>query len=221
MDFADLSNPDVTSGEFPEELIQDCVKRDKRAWDIFVERYSRVVFWAIRDRLRRFGYNFDDSDVEDIHQDVFISLWSDNKLAQVRERSKIAGWLAMVAGNAAIDYFKKMKRQSPPNSLSIYAQIYKGAAGESKTLEDILPSQDAGPDRQAHLDDIFESVVSAIGSLKPKEKVAARLNLLHGMKHYDIAEALNMPIDTVSTTIARAKDALRGKLKRKGIEDLS
>ncbi len=214
MDFADRDPPS------PEELIQDCIKRDKRAWDIFVERYSKVVFWAIRDRLRRFGYNFDEGDIEDIHQDVFISLWSGDKLAQIKERNKVAGWLAMVAGNAAIDYFKRMKRQSPPNSLSIYEEIYKSDDGGDRTLEDVLPSRDAGPAKQAHLNDVLGLVDSAIDSLKPKEKMAVKLNLLHGMKHRDIAEALKLPVNTVSTTIARAKEDLKEKLKRKGIEDL-
>lgn len=214
MDFADS---DSLSSE---ELIKDCIKKDKRAWDIFVERYSKVVFWAIRDRLKRFGYNFDEGDIEDIHQDVFISLWSDNKLAQIKDKDRVAGWLAMVAGNAAIDYFKKMKRQSPPNSLSLYEEIYKSGDGGDKTLEDVLPSQDAGPGKQAHLNDIFELVDSAIDSLKPKEKIVVRLNLLHGMRHRDIAEALKMPVNTVSTTIARAKEDLKVKLRRKGIKDL-
>jgi RNA polymerase sigma-70 factor (ECF subfamily) len=203
----------------PDELVQNCIKRDKRAWDIFVERYSKVVFWAIRDRLKRFGYNFDEGDIEDIHQDVFISLWSDNKLAQVKDRAKVAGWLAMVAGNAAIDYFKKMKRQSPPNSLSLYEEIYKSGDGGDRTLEDILPSQDAGPGKQAHLNDVLKLIDSAVESLKPKEKAAIRLNLLHGMKHRDIAEALKLPVNTVSTTIARAKESLKEKLKRKGLGD--
>src|SRR3989338_4455114 len=215
MDFADRDSPSS------EELIKNCIKKDKRAWDIFVERYSKVVFWAIRDRLKRFGYNFDEGDIEDIHQDVFISLWSDNKLAQVKDRSRVAGWLGMVAGNAAIDYFKNMKRQSPPNSLSLYEEIYKSGDGGDKTLEDVLPSQDAGPWKRAHLNDIFELVDSAINSLKPKEKIVVKLNLLHGMRHRDIAEALKMPVNTVSTTIARAKEDLKVKLRRKCIKDLS
>ena len=85
MDFAE--HPSLSS----DELVQNCIKKDKRAWDIFVERYSKVVFWAIRNRLKRFGYNFDEGDIEDIHQDVFISLWSDNKLAQIKDKDRVAG----------------------------------------------------------------------------------------------------------------------------------
>lgn len=208
----DAASPDSpTAGE----LIKGCINKDKRAWDIFVERYSKVVYWAIRDRLKRFGYNFEDEDVNDIHQDVFIVLWAGNKLAQLKDGDKVAGWLAMVAGNAAIDYFRRMKRQSPQNSISIYEEIYKNDDGEAKTLEEVLTSKGAGPDREAQLNDAREVLESAIESLKPKERMAAKLNLLHGMKHNEIADTLKLPVNTVSTTIARAKEELKQRLKGK------
>lgn len=212
---------DFTNRELPatEELIRDCIKKDKRAWDIFVERYSRVVYWAIRHRLSRFGYTFNDGDVEDIHQDIFTLIWSEDKLKQVKDRSKIAGWLAMVAGNGAIDYFKRMKRQFPPNSISIFEDISSDGEMRGVTLGDILPSEDAGPANELFSQEIRLIIDSALDSLSPKEKMIIKLNLMHGMKHREIAEALDIPVNTVSTSISRTKEELREKLKRKGLEN--
>ena len=201
--------------EHPEELIQGCIRKDRRSWDIFVETYSRVVYWAIRDRLKRYGYDFNDEDVNDIHQDVFIALWAGDRLKQLREPGKAAGWLAMVAGNAAIDHFRKVKRQSPPNSISIYEEIYRTGDGESRTLEEVLPSGADRPDRQAQLNEAREELEAALDGLNPKERMAVKLNLLHGMKHAEIAAALKVPVNTVSTTIARAKKNLKEKLEKK------
>lgn len=214
MDFAEPQKPS------PEELIEDCIRRDKRAWDIFVERYSRVVLWAIRDRLLRFRYNFDESDIEDIHQEVFVSIWSGGKLTQVKDRKKIAGWMAMVAGNATIDYFRRLRRQSPPNCISLSEEAYPGAEGKgSKTVAELLASDSVGPDTQVNLNEIRQLLESTLDALGPKEKVIIKLNLIHGMKHREIAELLRMPINTISTTIARTKEQLQEKLRRKGIED--
>lgn len=213
MDFVNLSEqPD-------QELIESCIKKDKRAWDIFVERYSKLVLWAVRNRLTRFRYNFDNDDVEDIHQEVFISLWSSNKLAQIKDRRKVAGWIAMVAGNAAIDYFKKMKRQMPPNAISIFEEAISSAEGEGKTLEELLPAKIGNPGREFHLNELRAILDATLESLAPKEKMVIKLNLLHGMKHREIAEALKLPINTISTIMARTKGELKEKLKRKGIED--
>ncbi|MFH0771940.1 MAG: sigma-70 family RNA polymerase sigma factor [Candidatus Omnitrophota bacterium] len=213
MDFANRDSP------APEELIKDCIKKDKRAWDIFIERYSRVVFWAIKRRLSRFGYSFDDGDVEDIHQDVFTLIWSENKLKQVKDANKVAGWLAMVAGNAAIDYFKRVKRQAPPNSISIFEDISSDGEGGGMTLEEILPSEDIAPANRLFLQEIRVIIDSALDSLESKEKMIIKLNLVHGMKHREIAEALDIPVNTVSTSISRTKGELREKLKRKGLEN--
>lgn len=213
MDFANLSEqPDC-------ELIESCIKKDKRAWDIFVERYSKLVLWAVRDRLTRFRYNFDNDDVEDIHQEVFVSLWSANKLVQIKDRRKVAGWIAMVAGNAAIDYFKKMKRQMPPNAISIFEEAISSAEGEGETLEELLPAKIGNPSREFHLNELRAMLDATLESLAPKEKMVIKLNLLHGMKHREIAEALKLPINTISTIIARTKGELKERLKRKGIED--
>lgn len=213
MDFASRDKP------ASEELVEGCIKKDKRAWDIFVEQYSKLVLWAIRDRLTRFRYNFDNGDVEDIHQEVFVSLWSDNKLARIKDRRTIERWLTMVAGNAAIDYFKKMKRQMPPNAVSIFEEAITSEEGEGKTLGELLPAQFGNPIRQAHLNEIYEALEVALDSFKPKEKAIVKLNFLHGMKHREIADALNLPINTVSTIIVRTKEELKKRLKRKGIED--
>ncbi|MFA6356975.1 MAG: sigma-70 family RNA polymerase sigma factor [Candidatus Omnitrophota bacterium] len=199
----------------PEELIQGCIKKDRRSWDVFVETYSRVVYWAIRDRLKRYGYDFNEEDVNDIHQDVFIALWAGDRLRQLREPGKAAGWLAMVAGNAAIDHFRKVKSQSPPNSMSIYEELCRNGEGGSRTLEEVLPSAAAGPDRQAQLNEAREELEAALDGLNPKERMAVKLNLLHGMKHVEIAAALKVPVNTVSTTIARAKKNLKEKLEKK------
>lgn len=212
----DFANPDRPTDQ---ELIENCIKKDKRAWDIFVERYSKLILWAIRERLTRFRYNFDNEDVKDIHQEIFVSLWSSNKLAQIRDKGKIAGWITMVAGNAAIDYFKRIKRQMPPNAISIFEEVISSAEGEGKTLEELLPAQTGNPSRELHLNELREVLQTVIDSLEPKQKMVVKLNLLHEMKHREIAEAMNLPLNTVSTIIARMKEELKEKLRRKGIED--
>ncbi len=198
-----------------EEIIRGCIKKDKRAWEIFVERYSKVVYWAIRDRIRRSGYSFEEEDVNDIHQDVFITLWAGDKFTQLKDRSKVAGWLAMIAGNAAVDHFRKMKRQSPPNSISIYEEIYSDGEGGGKTLEELLPAAGTDPARPLQLDEIRRVVEKEVRALKPKDKMMIKLDIFHGMKHREIAEALKMPLEAVSTTIRRTKEGLRQKLRDK------
>jgi RNA polymerase sigma factor (sigma-70 family) len=196
------------------ELLQGCISKDKRSWDVFVERYSKLVYWAIRDRLKRCGYDFNEEDINDIHQDVFVALWEGEKLRQLRDPERVAGWISMVAGNAAVDHFRSAKRALPPGSVSIHEAIFNDGEGGSGTLEDLLPARMENPDRQAQFNEARAVLDAAIESLRPRDKMVVKLNLLHGMKHIEIAEAVKMPVNTVSTTIARAKKYLKEKLEK-------
>ncbi len=196
------------------ELLRGCINKDKRSWNVFVERYSKLVYWAIRDRLKRCGYDFSEEDINDIHQDVFVALWEGEKLKQLRDPERVAGWISMVAGNTAVDHFRSAKRAMPAGSVSIHEEIFSDGEGGSGTLEDLLPAGTESPDRQAQLNEALALLEAAMGSLKPREMMVVKLNLLHGMKHIEIAEAVKMPVNTVSTIIARVKKYLKEKLEK-------
>ena len=201
----------------PDDLIERCIRGDKRAWDEFVERYSRLVFWAIKHRLSRFGFNFNEEDVNDIHQDVFFFIYSGRKLAQLKDRSKVSGWLAMVAGTRAAGYMRKMRTQRPPDAVSIYERIGSKDT-EGFTLEETLAADAPDPQQEFDKPKIQETVERAINSLPGREKLILRLNLLHNKKHREIAEMLNISVNTVSSVISRSKEELSKRLEDIGIK---
>ena len=61
------------------ELVERARARDPRAWAVLVDRYGRLVAWAIRRELKRFGMG--EGDTEDIFQVVWTRLWSGGFLA--------------------------------------------------------------------------------------------------------------------------------------------
>src|SRR5580658_3702867 len=78
----------------------------------------------------------DEGDVEDILQDVFYELVEAYRLMQPVEQA--GAWLFRVARNRIIDLFRKRR----PISLQDYAN---SDDLDKLTLEDLLPSPDAGP----------------------------------------------------------------------------
>src|SRR5258708_18669127 len=91
-----------------------------------------------RPRLRSFirKYVTDTSDAEDILQDVFYELLEAYRLMKPIEH--VTAWLFRVARNRIIDLFRSKK----PSSLSNPAAAEEGG----DTLEDLLPSEEAGPE---------------------------------------------------------------------------
>jgi len=192
------------------ELVSRCIQKDSLAWNEFVNRYSGLVYWAIENRLKKWDYLYRSEDIEEIHQNVFLSLWKKDKLEQVKSLDRIASWLVIVSGNEAVSYFRSQKLQLPPGAISIFEEII--IKDQALTLADMLPFFPRNPLAEKETEDI---IMTEIESLAPKEKIILKLNALYGKKYREISEILGMPIGSVSTTLKNIKAALKKRLSCK------
>jgi RNA polymerase sigma-70 factor (ECF subfamily) len=181
-------------------LVESCIKGKRGAWDKFVEQFSAVVFWAIKEKLKRTNYCYSQQDVEDIFQNVFILLWEKKKLIQIRYRENIKNWLIMVAANCTINYFRgKRKRFSEVELLSQSA--YSADCNMSNTED------------QERLQQILEYILS---DLPKRELIILKLSYLHNKTHQEISQILKMPQNTISSIIKRTKEKLKVRLQKDG-----
>src|ERR1700693_4505887 len=81
----------------------------------------------------------DDADAEDILQDVFFELIEAYRLTKPIEQ--VGAWLYRVARNRMIDRFRRNK----PEPFAAARDSY-GEGDDSLSLEELLPSPDAGPE---------------------------------------------------------------------------
>ncbi len=202
-------------------IVELCIARDASGWSAFVDHFSKLTYWAIKDRLKRYNLQFAEQDVEDIYQELFFSLWEKNRLTEIKNRAKISSWLVMVAGNAAIDHFRRKKNEGPRISASIFQRVHSDAeeAAEDAVLADTLGSSEDDPRRIIYLKELDQVLKTAIGTLSPRERQAITLSFLYGKKHREIAQVLKISINTASTIIRRARARLKKELKKKGIKD--
>src|SRR3974390_1986083 len=104
-------------------------EQDQRLSDVVRRESSRLLNF-----IRR--HVPDPLDAEDILQDVFYRLVEANRLLMPIEH--ITGWLFRVARNRITDFFRKKKPQSFSDTALAYEE------GEPLSLEELLPSPDAG-----------------------------------------------------------------------------
>lgn len=184
------------------KLIKRCLKKEKKAWDIFVQKYSNLIYWAIRKRLGASGFQFVQEDINNIFQEVFLSILEGDKLLQLKNVKAIPGWLAVIASNKTVDFMRCRIRED------------RKFSSEMPVLKDSKINQELyGKDLAAIVGDI-------INTLSVKEKVIISLNLIEGRTHKEIANIVGIAMNTVSTIIARTKDKLKKELERKGVRDL-
>src|SRR3954468_20550133 len=112
-------------------LGQMAVEQDENISEVVTREQSRL-----RDFIRRRVP--DPRDAEDVLQDVFYRLVEANRLLMPIDH--ITGWLFRVARNRIIDLFRKRAPEAAGDDVLI------GDDGEALSLEDLLPSPDAGPE---------------------------------------------------------------------------
>ncbi|MBU1083670.1 MAG: hypothetical protein KKG84_01125, partial [Candidatus Omnitrophica bacterium] len=121
-----------------ELLLKKCAVRDHGAWEEFTGLYSGLIKRSIRYKAHSLGITLSETDVNDITQETFLSIWDKNKLSTVKDPSSLRGWLAMVSINMTSNYC----RRNMFGREKILVSLDSCEIGNNLTMKDILP--DAG-----------------------------------------------------------------------------
>lgn len=191
-------------------LLTKCKERDLAAWGLFVRRMSPLVKRSIFYKLRNLGLSRRKDIADDIHQEIFYTLWEKEKLKTVRDARALEGWIAIVSMNATSNWCKKNIFRQESSCVSFEKVLFRGQ--ENIKLGDILSSEKFDTAEKLKNNEIRRLLEKEIELLPRQQKLALKFNLHDGLKHREIANIMNVPINTVSTLIKRSKDTLSKKI---------
>ncbi len=180
------------------ELVERCIGGNAEAWSEFIDRFSGLIYWAIKRKLNKYDCAYLMGEVEEIYQRLFTAIWEKKSLAGVKNRDNIAPWLIVLASNAAIDFIRKKGFEK-----NFLRKAVEFGAGPQNEKPGIFLRED-----KRLLDE-------AMKSLSEKEKAYLESNYIAGKKHKEIAELFNTSINTVSSVIARAKAKIKRYIEQK------
>ena len=147
----------------------------------------------------------DPGDVEDILQEVFFELVEAYRLMKPVE---IAGaWLFQVARNRIIDRFRK-KEPEPLADLT-----FPSDEGEMLSVEEFLPSADAGPEAAYIRTILIEELEAALGELPDKQRQVFIAHELEGKSFKELAAETGVSINTLLSRKRYAVLYLRTRLQ--------
>jgi RNA polymerase sigma factor (sigma-70 family) len=155
----------------------------------------------LRDFIRR--RVFDTSDAEDVLQDVFYELTAAYRLMKPAEQ--ITAWLFRVARNRITDLFRRR------NAVSLDEPLAEedGAA----TLEDLLPSPDAGPDAVYARNLLFAALDDALDELPEEQREVFIAHEMLGQTFKELAEETGLSVNTLLSRKRYAVLHLRERLR--------
>ena len=165
-----------------------------------VEREGGRLRNFIRKRVAR-------EDVEDVLQDVFFELIEAQRLMRPIEQA--GAWLFRVARNRIIDRFRKKREVSldlvPPTE----DERERGAA----SLEDLLPSPDAGPEAVYARKVLLEELASALEELPAEQRFVFVAHEIEGRTFRELASETGVSVNTLLSRKRYAVLHLRRRLR--------
>lgn len=151
---------------------------------------------------RRVG---DEADAEDILQEVFFEFVEAYRLMKPIEQA--GAWLFRVARNRIIDRFRRRKRDPLAGEQPVNED------GERLSLEDLLPSPDAGPEA-AYARGLLEAELDeAIDELPDDQREIFIAHEIDGRSFKDLAAATGVNINTLLARKRYAVVRLRRRLQ--------
>jgi RNA polymerase sigma factor (sigma-70 family) len=156
-------------------------------------------------RLRNFirKHVTDTSEAEDILQDVFYELLEAYRLMKPIEH--VTAWLFRVARNRMVDLF----RRSKPSSLNNPVSTEEGG----DTLEDLLPSEDAGPEAAYARNLLLDALDEALEELPETQREVFIAHELMGRSFKDISAETGLSVNTLLSRKHYAVLHLRQRLQ--------
>lgn len=174
------------------ELVALACKQDQGAFIVLYTRYHA----GVKSHISR--YVSQKEDIEDITLESFQKAFS--QIGTYNPDFKFSTWLYRIARNTAFDHISRKDREkSNMPTTSISEQISE--------LNDI-PAIVHNPEEDIIKQQEYDKWLENIEKLKDEYKVIARMNLIDNFGYKEIAEELDMPINTVKTRIRRAKAQL-------------
>jgi len=193
-------------------LIRAHAAGDRAAFDALAARHKdrlfNLCFWFLGDF----------HEAEDVCQEVFIKIYQ--SIPKFRFESSFATWSYRIAVNACKNRVRSLAFRLKKVTRRLDAgAVLPGGEGRGKTdaafgepqLTEAAPPGNR-PDAQLEVREQVEAVRRAIRTLSADKRSVLVLRDMEGLSYTEIAGITGLPVGTVKSRLARAREALKNKL---------
>lgn len=180
--------------EDDQKLVRQICDGDIASFRELVERHKKKVYYLAYDMTG------DHHDAEDISQEVFIKVF--RFIKNFRQDAKLSSWIYQVTVNTCID--AQRKKKAKPQVLMESSQMesmFHAASQKNTSLSE--------PERKAFSDLLQERIRRMLHNVSPRERSVFVLRYYNELKVGEIAEILNVSVNTIKSLLSRAKKKLK------------
>lgn len=189
------------------ELVELAKANNSMAFGCIVERYGQRITATITGMLGHVA------EVEDVAQTVFLSFYK--SLDQYKGEAQLSTYLTRIAINLSLNALKVRKRQSWFTYFSMTAGLKEASDSDEHQAPPLQIADETDYGNQALNRDLVQK---ALNKLPDDLRTVAVLRLMEGYSTQETANLLQIPLGTVLSKLARARDKLRLILQHLGYE---
>ena len=184
-------------------LVSDCLNGKREAWDTFVERFSKLVYYSINKTLRSHSCYLQEEDVADVYNSLFLAFLENDckKLRQFEGKHgcSLSSWIRLITVRHTIDFLRGQR-----SHLSVDDE-----QGEASDILERYADGQASVQEQMELAEAHRELHQAIASLPESDQLFVKLYYEQELPPEDIAVILNVSVNTIYSK----KNRLQEKLK--------
>lgn len=203
----DKAHKGEIKGDLPDNLlINSALHGDQAAYALLVQRYREGLTLYVNEFVGNLknaeGIIELAEEPQDIVQEAFHKAFQ--ALETYSPQYRFSTWLFNIARNIAIDYARKRKitigASLTPDNIHTLANIGSGIRNSPE--DKLISSQE------------YRTLIEMINSLEPKYREPAILRFIKEYEYNEIAQELNLGLNTVKTRLKRAKEILMKMLSK-------
>jgi len=195
-DSGETAEPSFSAAEQDILWMLRVAQGDTVAFEHLIEAHQARVVGTIAKMLG------DDTDSEDIAQQVFIRVW--NSASRYQPTAKFTTWLFKITRNLVFNELRR-RRRHPATTLEPVDDEHNFQVADLSAK---------APDDSLLDEELQTAIQRAIDSLPEIQRMAIVLRRYEEMPYEDIAEVLKVSVPSVKSILFRARTDLREKLKK-------
>lgn len=174
------------------KLKRKFIQGNKKAFDVIYNDYSKAMYIV----CLRYTKNTDAA--ADILQDAFIKIY--NKREQFNPEFPLASWIKRIVINEAINYFRANKRYEMVEDETFFEEEnYEIEINENENHE------------------LQNQLKAMIDELPDGYRMVFNLYVYDSLKHQEIANYLDISVNTSKSQLSKARKYLQKKLEEQNI----
>jgi RNA polymerase sigma factor (sigma-70 family) len=171
------------------DLVAGARAGESSAYEELVRRHQGAT------RALAYALVGDRAEAEDLSQEAFLRAF--RNLDLLADPTKFAPWLRRVTFGVCIDWVRTFR-----------PQLYRFETAEDEAATLAAPSAELSPLDHVERVELTERVMRALADLPPRYRTPLAMYHIDGLSHEKVARALDVPVGTVRSLVARARRKL-------------